>query len=272
MNNNGIDWKTLQFECRNEDKLAAAPDSEAQANYEKANSLHKSGIKAGNELMLAESVKLLHTAAEKGHVKAMNNLVLAYLDGEGVKQSDKTAVEWAEKMIARNSGRGHYHMGVFLEQGIGVKPDRAAALTYMRKAADLGNPQGQLAAAKSLIRTVAQTPERDAGYAIATSMLKCALAQGLAEAGYELGVFYKIHLEDMPQALAAYQAGAKLGHNQSLFKLATLFEDGRDGLPKDDARAACYRRLLSELDADKSKTFPNLDQICPLPPRKMPGA
>jgi uncharacterized protein len=266
------DWKALEFKCSREaDRL---PNSDEQANdwYKTANELYRLGARKNDESILKQSLTLLHKAAERGHVKAMNNIVLAYMNGEGTKQDDAKAVEWAEKLIALEVGMGYYHMGVFLQQGIGVKPDRAAALSYFRRSADLGNAQGQLVAGEQLLRAAAETTSKAKGFEIGRAMLTCALGQGLAKAGHVLGGHFLIVVESVAEALNAYQAAAKLGHDQSLFKLATLFEEGRDGVPKDEARATCYRRLLSELDADKSKTFPNLDQICPLPPRKMPGA
>jgi len=119
----------------------------------------------------------------------MNNLVTSYLDGDGVKQSDAKAVEWAEELIKRNISMGYYHMGVFLEQGVGVKQDRKAALTYMRKAADLGNAQGQLVSGDKIRQAVAQSPaeEKASGFAIGVAMLRCALQQGISDAGYSLG-------------------------------------------------------------------------------------
>ena len=69
----------------------------------------------------------------------------------------------------------------------------------------------------------------------------------------------------------AFQAAAKLGHNQSLFTLRSIFFTGSIRRAKDEVRAACYKRLSDESDEDKTKKFPNINIVCPLPPQKMPG-
>ena len=271
MPNPSVNWQALSFVCHHEEGQNP-PDREAEAWYQEANALYRLGMAKERTVDFVESVKLLRRAAERGHIKAMNNLVLAYLNGEGIAQSDSAAVEWVERLIQNNSGMGYYHMGVFLEQGIGVKSDRKAALTYFRKAADLGNAQGQLVVGRKVAEAVAQTTERTVGFQVARMMLQCALDQGLAEAGYYLGKHYQIAEEKVPEALESFQASAKLGHSQSLWTLSFLF-DGRSspGPSPDAARAACYVRLAREADEDKTKTFPNLDKVCPLPPRPMPA-
>lgn len=272
MTNLAVDWKALEFTCVHEADRLPRPDSQADEWYQLANAQYKAGIKTDSESMLARAVELLLMAAERGHVKAMNNLVTSYLDGDGVKQSDAKAVEWAEELIKRDSGMGYYHMAVFLEQGIGVRQDRKAALAYFRKAADLGNAQGQLVSGDKIRKAVAQSPEEEKlrGFAIGKSMLQCALAQGLADAGYSLARHYANFEENPVQALEAYQAAARLGHNQSLWELRSRFERGENGVSKDEVRAACYERLWQESQADKTKKFPDIDKICPLPPKPMP--
>lgn len=267
-----VNWQAMSFTCRHEKDLLPLPDSEAETLYQEANALYRLGMTQGRSADLANSVKLLKLAADRGHAKAMNNLVLAYLNGEGVKQSDSEAVAWAERLAERNIGMGYYHLGVFLEQGIGVKTDGKAALTYFRKAADLGNAQGQLVVGKKFAEAVVQGPEREAGFQITRMMLQCALDQSLAEAGYELGMHLRVFEKKIPEALIAFQAAGKLGHSQALWALHTLFEEGAAGLSPDPVRAVCYARLSEEANADRAKSFPNLDKICPLPPRPMPSS
>lgn len=269
MTSTSVDWQALDFTCIHEDDLLPKPDAEAEAWYQTANSLYKSGSKTNNQEYLKQSFELMLKAAERDHIKAMNNVVLAYVDGDGVKTNEAKGVEWAEKLMRLNSGRGYYHMGTFLQQGIGVKQDRKAALTYFRKAADLGNSQGQLVAGDKLLEVFAQSPDREKGLAIGITLLQCALAQGLSEAGYKLAHHYAGASKNYDEALKTFQAAAKLGHNQSLFELKVIFRDGEYGVVKDEARAACYQRLQNELAEDKTKKFPDLDRICPLPPKRM---
>jgi TPR repeat protein len=266
------DWEALSFTCIREDDRLPRTDQEAEEWYQESRAFYKDGIKRDSEPMLRRSFELAMKAAQRNHVKAMNNVVVSYRDGEGVEQSDDKAVQWAEKLMAMNMGRGYYHMGTFLEQGIGVKPDKAKALAYFRKAADLGNAQGQVSAGRAIIRAFMQHPDSDRGYSIGEAMLQCALDQRSAEAGYELGRHFEGSRKEIGKALRAYQAAGRLGHSQSLYLLEVIFREGTLGTTIDTRRADIYERLWREADAEKGKTFPNLDTICPLPPAKLPGS
>jgi uncharacterized protein len=71
-------------------------------------------------------------------------------------------------------------------------------------------------------------------------------------------------------ALRVLQKSASLGYGDSLYSLNAIFRDGKYNFEKDPQRAACYDRLWEELKEDKTKKFPNLNKICPLPPMPMP--
>lgn len=261
-----IDWKSLEFTCNQEKNPPLDP--EADAWYRHARDLQK----RDQDKYIHTIVELFQKAIVRNHYNAMHRLALLYIDGyEGSKPDEHKAVELIERVIKLNVASGYYQMGVFLEQGIGVKQDRAASLTYMRKAADMGNPQGQLAAGKKMIEDFLQTPERERVVPIGKAMLECALKQDLAKAGYELGVHYAMVEENSELALKSLQAAAALGDGDSLFRLHSTFADGKYGAKTDPQRAACYERLWRESEADKTKRFPNLNIICPLPPMPMPS-
>lgn len=269
MSTSEIDWSTLDFTCIREEQNLPKPDPEASAWYNEGLQWLNRGLEKDDDAALKQAATLFHKAAAKGHVKAMNNLASMYLRGEGVEQSDDKAVEWAEELIKRNIAAGYYHMGIFLDQGIGVKQDRKAALAYFRKSADLGDPQGQLAVADSITTAVgtADPTTKERGYSIARRMYQCALNQGLGDAGYEYGTHLLIAEKKPTEALTVFQQAAKLGHNSSLYYLQQIFENGEYGFEKDPTRAACYKRLWEESNNDKTKTFPNINRICPLPPK-----
>ena len=264
-----IDWQDLEFTCTQEKNLLPKPDPEAEQWYQEANRLHKTHP-AGNDTFEKQILKLMLQAAERNHAKALNNLVVMYSQADGVDADEAKAVDYAERLIKMNVGMGYYHMGVFLEQGIGVKPDRKAALTYFRKSADLGNAQGQLVVGDKIIGEFLMTPMRDKAISIGVKMLECSLAQDHAPAGYELGMHYAISEPNIEKSLAYFQKAGALGHNDSLFWLYSAFEAGEDGVAKDPQRAACYYKLRNELSADKTKRFPNIDKLCPLPLKPMP--
>lgn len=264
-----IDWKALEFTCVHQKDIWPQVDNEADEWFQKARKLQK----AGNERNDEEIAALYHKAAERNHFKAINNLIPMYLRGEGVEPSEAKAVELAERLMNMNIGGGYYHMGVFLEQGIGVKQDRPASLAYFRKAADLGNDQGQEVVGDKMMLNFYLTPMKDKMVEIGRQMLECSLGQGHAPAGHKLGMFYasEASKEDHEKALRYFQQAGKLGYPDSLFYLYDLFENGELGFAKDPARAACYYKLRQEVREDKSKRYPNLDDLCPLPPAPMPG-
>jgi len=256
------DWKSLEFTCSVEQFPPV--DSEADVWFKQARVLEKLDQDAND----AEMLRLYQQAVERGHYKAINNLALLYAEGMGVPRNEGKAVALIERLMKMGVAQGYYQMGIFLEQGVGVKRDKTAALSYFRKAADMGNRYGQVAAGTALRNAFVQRPETERwhGYAVAVSMLECALAQDNAEAGHLLGRHYLTFEKDTPRALEYFQRAAALGYNDSFYKLYSLFKNGKDGAPKDPKRAACYYDLRKQLQAEPGKRFPDIDRLCPLPP------
>ncbi|WP_454724772.1 MULTISPECIES: tetratricopeptide repeat protein [Cupriavidus] len=257
-----IDWETLQFTCTVEQFPPVDP--EADVWFKQARALEKLDQQAND----AEMLRLYQQAAERGHYKAINNLAILYSEGMGAPRNESKAVDLIERLMKMNVAQGYYQMGVFLEQGIGVRKDKIAAQSYFRKAADMGNRYGQWAVGEELLGLFARQPEpaRSRGKAIGKQMLECALSQDLAEAAHALGMEYLIADKDTPSALLYFQKAAALGYNDSLYKLYALFDEGKHGLAKDPKRAACYDRLWEQLQAEPGKRFPDIDHLCPLPP------
>ncbi|WP_273863276.1 tetratricopeptide repeat protein, partial [Pseudomonas sp. B3G-3] len=167
-----------------------------------------------------------------------------------------------------NSPHAFYLMGVMLQQGVGVKQDDRAAMSFFRRSADLGNRYGQHAAGEAIRDAFIRQgePEKSRGFSIAVQMLECALGQDLAAAGHTLGLHFLIVENDTFRALEYFQRSASLGSNKSLFTLYRTFENGEYGVLKDPQRAACYYNLRKQLQADPEKRFPDIDRLCPLPP------
>lgn len=266
INTESMDWNALQFTCSKEQNPAF--DDASDALFQRARALEK----ANNPANDAEMVRLYQQAAKRGHYKAMLNLSILYAHGIGVAVNERKAVDLVEKAMKMQSAHAYYSMGVFLQQGVGVKKDKTAALSYFRKAADMGNKYGQAATGENIIRAFQQQPEpmRSRGKTIGRQALECALSQDLADAGHSLGVDYLIVEKDIPTALEYFQKAASLGSKDSLFKLYFVFGRGEHGIPKDPKRASCYYELLEQRRADPNKRFPDIDQICPLPPLLLP--
>ena len=259
-----IDWKSLEFTCVKEKNPPF--DRESDHWFKSARAIEK-GERPGTD---AQMVELYEMAAAKNHFKAIVNLANIYGSGNGVEPDERRAVELLERGMSMNIPSAYFNMGTFLQQGIGVKQDKVAALAYFRKAADMGMPAGQYVVGDKLTDIFAVSPDREKGFPIAIQMLECALSQGFAKAGIMLGSIYFVGEKNTELGLFYYQKTAALGDGQALYTLQTTFEEGEYGLTKDPARAACYKRLWNEIKADKTKKFPNIDRICPLPPKPLP--
>jgi uncharacterized protein len=256
------DWKTLSFVCTREQNPPI--DAEADLWFISAKALETSGEAVNH----AEMIRLYQKAAERGHYKAMLHLAGLYAHGTEVPRNESKALALVEQAMRLQAPHAYYLMGVMLQQGIGVKQDKTAALSYFRKSADLGNRYGQWAIGDEILDAFAQQPEpdRSRGKALGKQVLECALSQDLKEAGHSLGMEYLIADKDTHTALVYFQKAAGLGNNDSLWKLYSTFKDGKYGLEKDPVRATCYEHLWEESNADPNKRFPDIDTRCPLPP------
>ena len=261
-----INWKSLEFTCIKEKNPPF--DKESDHWFKSARAIQK-GERPGTD---AQMVELYEMAAAKNHFKAIINLASIYAHGDGVEPDESRAVELLERAMRMDAPLAYYNMGAFLSQGIGVKKDQVAALAYFRKAADLGSPAGQHAVGDKLMAEFSASPDRDKVLPIAISMLECSLGQGFAKAGMRLGSHFSGvgYVTNKERGLVYFQKAAALGDSQALYMLQAAFAEGKRGVTKDPTRAACYKRLSDELDADKTKKFPNIDRICPLPPKPMP--
>ncbi len=256
-----IDLKSFTFVCMKEQKPVF--DKEADQWFQQARAIEKRELPGTDAQVLA----LYEKAVTKNHYKAINNLAYIYVLGDIVGVDERKAVKLIELGIKIKSPSAYYTMGLYLEQGIGVEQDNEAAMAYYRKSADMGYPAGQyLVGEKLLLGDFGQSPEEDKVIMpVGIQMLECALEQGHAEAGLELGFYFSALDKHKERGLVYLQKSAALGNADALFALISAFENGTEGAPKDPERAACYDKLWNELDKDKNKKFPDIGRICPLP-------
>ncbi|QIQ72188.1 SEL1-like repeat protein [Pseudomonas coronafaciens] len=211
-------------------------------------------------------------ASAEGNYKAATNLHT--LISQGVIETDnskKEVIDIVEGLIAQGIPGGYYDMGHYLEEGYGVKQDGSRANAYFRRAADLGNPDAQFYVSK-LLEGIESAEET------VTSMRRCAMNQGHAQAAFNYGVYMKVR-GNYPEAIQAFQEGARYGSRNSASFLREGFSttDASDeqyyfALPVDDKRSLRYKKIgafLRRYDALGAKV-PDIDQIVPLPPAKLP--
>ena len=264
----------LAFTCVHEDEVIPKRDPEADQLYVHARWLKKGNLLKKDPLIYPKIERLIRISTAYGHDNA--NLELRQMIGQGTAGSADIVgetLDLTQDLIDRGIPGGFYDMGRYLEIGYGVKQDQDLALKYYRKSADLGSPEGQYLVGDRLTGI-----DDKAIQAIGTQMWRCAVEQGHGEAGLELGIWLKG--DRNTEALQAFQLGAIAGHPNA----ASFLEHGFDGPPtsdrlyhigqqKDPERVRRYEAIGHLLSAYSylNPKVPEIDQIVPLPPAKLPA-
>jgi tetratricopeptide (TPR) repeat protein len=220
----------------------------------------------------AQVARLYRIASASGNYKANRNLQILVSTGEVPSPNAPVeSVDLAQQLIDAKIPIGYYDMAGYLLQGYGVKQDSDLARRYMRKAADMGNPDAQAYVADLLAPI-------DAAPNVARQMRRCAASQGNASAANRLGFNLKTD-KLYPDALAAFQEAVEAGDAPSTFLLHHTFleKDGATelymmGVKTDDERAARYMTITTFLlkNQYKNPKVPDINDIVPLPPAKLP--
>lgn len=92
------------------------------------------------ELMPAQAVKLIRTAAVKGFAPSQFTLGYMYHYGYGVPVSYPRARAWFEKAADQRYPFALYNLGILYRDGLGVRADFVQAATYFMAAREAGYP------------------------------------------------------------------------------------------------------------------------------------
>jgi hypothetical protein len=211
-------------------------------------------------------------AAAYGHYKANHNV--QQLVSTGLASSpypERESIELASQLIDQGVPMGYYDIGYYLNLGYGLKQNKEMALRYFRKAADWGNPDAQYYVA-DLLSPWDKAPD------IAHQMYQCAVEQGYGEAAVDFGINLK-NRKRYGEAVLTFQKGVAAGSTLAAWKLAHSFKgllptDELDylALPNDPERSRRYELIGDFIDANDGRNpkLPDIDQIVPLPPAKLP--
>ncbi len=264
------------FACAQEAKHIATRDSEAEQLYQHARWLRRNNLLKDDPAVYPAIERFVRIATAYGHDKA--NLALRGMLKKGQAQSPnpiKESVDLVEDLIQRGIPGGYYDMGSYLMQGYGVVGDFDLGQRYYRKAADLGSPDAQYLIGDKLVDTRSHSPEV---VKIGLQMLRCAAEQGHAEAAIGLGAY--VYEEKPQEAMEAYQLGARGGSAiaASFMERGFSVTDPSVGFylgqsSADAERARRYKaisKFLSDYDYLDPKV-PEIDEIVPLPPAKLPA-
>jgi uncharacterized protein len=259
----------LAFTCVHETQHLPALNAEADQLFRYARFLQGTeGPKDFDDIM-----RYYRIAAAHGHYNANHNAQLLITQGLVLAPTGrKEAVGLAMQLVQQEIPGGYYDLGHYIEIGYGVQQDTMAAMRYLRRAADLGNPEAQAYVASKL-SPVEMAPD------IARKMWQCAAEQGDGSAANQLGVALSVNHE-FPAAVSAFQLGVKAGETLSAYALEQGFKGPPQsdrinylGLPNDPERTRRYRLIGEFIDRNEGRNpkVPDIDKIAPLPPAPLPA-
>ncbi|MEE4802258.1 DUF6396 domain-containing protein [Pseudomonas alliivorans] len=265
----GVDAK-LAFTCVYEKIPAASTDTDVLFHY--ARWLQKNNQLKQDKTVDAEIERLYRIAAENQHYNANVNLQNGTARGQ-FKLSSEEVLRLSQQLIDAQVATGYYFIATYLQRGVaGLQQDSEMSLRYYRKAADEGNAQAQAYVADKLAPI-------DIAPDIAREMRSCAAEQGNGEAARALGVNLK-NSERYQDAVKAFQLGAGAGDETAASFLSKGFwgpkPDNRMyylAQEEDLNRAERYKKISDILGnwSYANPTVPEINDIVPLPPAKLPA-
>ncbi|MBI7224851.1 sel1 repeat family protein [Pseudomonas aeruginosa] len=255
------------FVCVNEKDHLPPLDSQADAWYREAAAL----AKPDTLRPWGRIVEPYSKAVERGHWKAMHNLANLYRTGwpGGVEKDTQKALDLYQKMIDLKIPQGFYNMGAMIGNRAGVNNPATDGLTFLDKAASLGNPPALTELGKLYIY-VAKNRELGLAYT------QCAASQGYAPANYELGSYYELVEHNFPKAARYYLLAASQGNDDAALFMSGVFDKTSPDVDRmwyspDEKLHKEYYSIYKKLEADPDLRFPNLMKEHPLPPHPTQG-
>jgi len=258
----------LAFTCVHEADHLPPLDPEADQLFKYGRYLQKrKGPKDFDEI-----VRYYRIAAAHGHYKANQNAQLLVSRGKAKSPNAmRESIDWTTQLVEQDVPMGYYDVGHYLKLGYGFKQNEDMALRYIRKAADMGNPDAQYYVGE-MLAPASIAPD------IARQMRRCAAEQGHGEAAVDLG--YDLKGDKLyRQAAEAFQLGVAAGNSLAARKLEKAFDAPPPteelrylALPYDPERVERYHQIWRFLVKNEpySPKIPDIDQIVPLPPAELP--
>ena len=268
----------LAFVCKHEEKPELLPETQQLYNYALYHDLHNMWTGKRGDAVWNGLARYYRIAAMNGDYKA--NIRLQYLLKSGRISSDMPQTEvhnLNEELAKQLPATAYYNLYGYLDVGYGVRTEKDGKYAYLRKAADLGSREAQYVVGDIL------TDIKDEGtlqqrLKIYEQLLSCSSEQGFGEASEMLGLGYESDKE-YSKALEAFHQGVKNGSELSASVLSEVFHNKRENkylddlnLTEDSERARRYK-IIGDYLYDKDylqPKVPDLDEIVPLPPAKLP--
>ena len=272
----------LEFTCKKEVQPPLSEETQQLYNYALYHDLHNMWTGEKGDEVWNGLARYYRIAAANGDYKA--NVRLQYLLNTGRISTDMPQTEvhnLNEELAKQLPATAYYNLYGYLDEDYGVRTEEGGKYAYLRKAADLGSREAQYTVAE-MLADIEDSEETQEAFKFRLNLVEqlwaCASEQGLGEASGNLGSFLRLD-KRYDEALKVSHQGVKNGDSISALVLSHAFESGvqADNLnfldvSPDDERVKRYHMIssyLSRYDYLQPKV-PDLDEIVPLPPAKLP--
>ena len=272
----------LEFTCKKEERPPLSKETQQLYNYALYHDLHNMWTGDKGDDVWNGLARYYRIAAANGDYKA--NVRLQYLLNTGRISTDMPQTEvynLNEELAKQLPATAYYNLYGYLDEGYGVRTEEGGKYAYLRKAADLGSREAQYTVAE-MLADIEDSEETQEAFKFRLNLVEqlwaCASEQGLGEASGNLGSFLRLD-KRYDEALKVSHQGVKNGDSISALVLSHAFESEvqADNLnfldvSPDDERVKRYHMIssyLSRYDYLQPKV-PDLDEIVPLPPAKLP--
>ena len=272
----------LEFACKKEELPPLSEETQQLYNYALYHDLHNMWTGEKGDEVWNGLARYYRIAAANGDYKA--NVRLQYLLNTGRINTDMPQTEvhnLNEELAKQLPATAYYNLYGYLDEDYGVRTEEGGKYAYLRKAADLGSREAQYTVAE-MLADIEDSEETQEAFKFRLNLVEqlwaCASEQGLGEASGNLGSFLRLD-KRYDEALKVSHQGVKNGDSISALVLSHAFESEvqADNLnfldvSPDDERVKRYHMIssyLSRYDYLQPKV-PDLDEIVPLPPAKLP--
>lgn len=268
--------KNLEIQCVHEKRPAISPETKQLYDYALYQDLHNMWNGKKGDVVWQSTLPYYRIAAANGDYKA--NIRLQYLlKTQRIKtENNINEVLALNEMLSQQlPATAYYNTYLYLQLGYGIKTkEKLGRFAFLRRAAEMGNREAQFELSE-YIGSINDQETFEFRKKLRVDLLGCSSNQGNTNASEALGLTLKIR-HQYTGSILAFQQGVKNGNGLSARVLANIFEDpsshGYMNMKKDLERTERYNMIAKFLSRNDYlfPTVPDLDEIVPLPPAKLP--
>lgn len=271
--------KNLETQCVHEKRPAISPETKQLYDYALYQDMHNMWNGKKGDVIWQSTLPYYRIAAANGDYKA--NIRLQYLLKTQRIKTDNNINEVLalnEMLSQQLPATAYYNTYLYLQLGYGIKTkEKLERFAFLRKAAEMGSREAQYELSE-MVLSINDKESLNFRIKLSEQLLSCSAAQGSNNSAGALGLDYKIE-KRFQDSIKTFHLGVKNGNSLSARQLYKAFSGEYDkgnehslGVNRDLERAKRYEiiaRFLSRNDY-LFPTVPDLDEIVPLPPAKLP--